>query len=345
MPKSPIVSVIILNFLGEKSLPDTIDSLLNQDFSRSNFEIIIVDNNSTDNSRTIINKYAKDYPELIKTIFNYRNHGFAKGNNQAIRVSKSKFICLLNNDCIVEKNWLTVMVNSINSLPNTFSFGSKIKRYPPEVNLIQNAGSIIFYDGYTKDIGAIVSREHQQSYEADIGQYQKQVEVYSTCGAAVIYSRTILDQIGLLDENFFMYYEDLEICERAQLSGYSSYYCPTAVAYHHHAQSSQEWSSFFVFHTETGRLLHIFYHFPLAIFFNELFKFKIKTFFRTIYFIPKKSKFKKSLVYWNVIFQFIKNFPKYLHRRQSFSKLYSPSARLQNFDKILSGHWYFHNTL
>jgi len=336
-----IASIIILNYQGEKIISETINSLLKLKFPRIDFEIIIVDNNSRDKSYQIITDYSQKYPQLIKTLFLSQNLGFGQGNNQGIKISQGKYIVLLNNDCLVDPNWLLALIKIAKSQPDIFSVTSKIKKYPTTLNQIQNAGSLIFQDGYGRDIGAIVTSDRKQLYEIDNNQYDETKEVYSSCGAAVLFRKSLLDKIGLFDNNFFMYYEDTELCERALLSGYKNLYCPSAVVYHHHAASSKEWSDFFIYHTEKGRLLHLLYHFPLKIFFKEYFKFTFKAKLRLVKSLIKRKNITKSWQYLRVSLYYFCNFPKLINRRNFYSNLYSSKNLQINYQKILSGYWYF----
>ena len=118
-----------------------------------------------------------------------------------------------------------------------FAVNSKI--YLGNTNKIQNAGIRIFANGYAQDIGAIPNNKIQD-YEEDRGQYDKEREVDAACGAAVLYRKSILDKIGLLDGSFFLYYEDVEISERAKKQGYKIIYTPKATVHHLHAASSNE---------------------------------------------------------------------------------------------------------
>ena len=335
------VSVIILNYFGEKILEETLDSLLKVDYPKENFEIIVSDNNSTDNSRQIISDYAKKYPKLIRTLFLSKNLGFARGNNPAIKIAKGEYVILLNNDCIVDKNWLKELIKLADTDKRIFSISSKLLRYPATLNEIQNAGSMIFQDGYGRDIGAIITLDHQQLYEKDQKQYFGNREIYSSCGAAVLYRKSILDTIGLLDEKFFMYYEDTELSERASLAGYKNYYCDNAFVLHHHSATSKEWSDFFIYHVEKGRLMHLLFHFPLKIYFKEYSKFFLRSFYHLARGLRHLSYFKRSLTYIKVSLSLIRNFPDYFKHRQSFSKIYNLENRQKNYQKILSGYWYF----
>ncbi|PWB82307.1 MAG: hypothetical protein C3F08_00040 [Candidatus Methylomirabilota bacterium] len=119
--------------------------------------------------------------------------------------------------------------------------------------VIQNAGSLLLADGSGRDRGALV-RHGRQRFEDDDGQYDRTEEVFAACGAAVLLRRAMLDDIGLLDDDFFMYYEDTDLAWRARLKGWKVVYAPRAVVRHVHCGSSIEWSPFFVFHVLRNRL-------------------------------------------------------------------------------------------
>lgn len=334
-------SIIILNYQGEKILTESINSAIASNFPKDSFEIIIVDNNSKDKSKRIINDFQKKYPNLVKAIYLPKNLGFGAGNNEALKIAQGEYFLLLNNDCIVDKNWLPNLVNTADKNPKAFSVASKIKIFPESKNLIQNAGSIVFQDGYGRDIGAIITNDHKQLYETDNGQFDSTKEIYSSCGASVLYRKSILNKIGYFDDNFFMYYEDTEISERARLCGYQNIICPQALCYHKHAHSSQEWSNFFIYNVEKGRLLHLVYHFPLRIFFKEYLSFTIKAKMRLLRSILKNKQISKSWQYISVSLFYLFNIPKLLARRLEYSKLYKHSQRESNYQQILSGYWYF----
>ena len=221
--KPPFCSVIVLNYNGEKFLKKTLESVLALDYSKSDYEIIVVDNASKDKSAEIIHELARPNGPLltyevkngpsISSILLQKNIGFAGGNNIGIKQANGKYVTLLNNDCTVDKNWLKELVGVAEKDEKIFAVNSKI--YLGNTNKIQNAGIRIFANGYAQDIGAIPNNKIQD-YEEDRGQYDKEREVDAACGAAVLYRKSILDKIGLLDGSFFLYYEDVEISERAK---------------------------------------------------------------------------------------------------------------------------------
>ena len=118
--------------------------------------------------------------------------------------------------------------------------------------LVQNAGSIMDRDGYGKDRGTY-SKNNEMFFEVDRGQYQSE-PIFAACGANILIRREMLEEIGGFDDRFFMYYEDTDLSWRAWASGWKVFYTNEAIIRHIHCGSSQEWSSFFIFHTNRNRL-------------------------------------------------------------------------------------------
>ena len=116
----------------------------------------------------------------------------------------------------------------------------------PLVDVLNNAGSMVFRDGYGAD------RAYQ---ELDRGQYQRPEEVFAFCGGSVCFRTEALRQAGVFDDDFFLYYEDTDLSWRLRSLGWRIRYQPAAVARHIHSASSVEWSPLFVFHTDRNRLL------------------------------------------------------------------------------------------
>lgn len=119
--------------------------------------------------------------------------------------------------------------------------------------LVQNTGSIIFYDGRGRDRGTRV-RNGEMFYEIDAGQYDSIEEVFAGCGASLLIRRAMLDQVGMFDDDFFMYYEDTDLAWRARLRGWQVFYSPQAIVRHIHCGTSQEWSPAFIYYTDRNRL-------------------------------------------------------------------------------------------
>jgi GT2 family glycosyltransferase/glycosyltransferase involved in cell wall biosynthesis len=234
------VSIIIPNYNGQKYLEDCIDSLQQLDFPRENYEIIVVDNASSDNSCDLI---CSRYPDVI-LIEAEKNLGFASGCNLGIKNSSGEYIVLLNNDTVVDSNWLKELV-AVAARPDVAIVGSKLlfKNSPGE---IQNAMSYLTDRGDGGDMG---------SHQPDEGQYDTTREVMAVCGASMLIKRTLIEEIGALDEDLFAYYEDMDLCYRTRLYGKKIVFAAKSVAYHVHAATSVEWSPFFTFLVLRNKLL------------------------------------------------------------------------------------------
>jgi len=274
----PFCSIIVLNYQGEKIIQKTLDSLLQIDYPKDKYEVIIMDNGSTDKSAEILTKYQISNNKLqIKSKFQIinlpKNIGFSRGNNVGIQKAKGTDIVLLNNDCVVDKNWLKELVAVAEKDETIFAVNPKV--YLGNTNKIQNAGIRIFKNGYAQDRGA-APKNNIQDYEKDTGQYDKQVEVDAVCAVASLYRKSVFDKIGLFDETFFLYYEDVEISKRATKFGFKLMYAPKAIAHHQHSATTNELSPLFMYHSEKGRLLFLLYCFPLFTFLKELIMFGIK---------------------------------------------------------------------
>jgi len=331
----PYCTIIVLNYQGEKIIQATLESLAQLSYPKDRFEVIVVDNNSHDKSKEVINVFLKELSLTtnhcsLVTLFLDKNLGFAGGNNEGIHQAVGEYVILLNNDCAVEKNWLTELVKVAEKNEKIFAVGSKV--YLLQTNRIQNAGILMFEDGYGRDVGAVV-KGHTQDYAEDVGQFNREKETYAACAVAVLYRKSILDTIGLLDDSFFMYYEDVELSERARMNGYKIMYAPKAIVHHEHATSSGEWSPFFIYHSELGRLLHVFFWFPQRIFWREYLKFAGKSLLRIFYGI-KHNKFNQQIQYFKVSLYVLWKFPSLFSKRTTKLKGIDPRMIEHNYQNI-----------
>ncbi|MEM4234867.1 MAG: glycosyltransferase [Candidatus Methanomethylicaceae archaeon] len=235
-PASITASVVIPNYNGKRYLEECILSLRKQNFPHDQFEIIVVDNASSDGSKDFI---LHKFPD-VRLVTSPRNVGFSGGCNLGIAHSKGKYIVLLNNDTVVDANWLVELVNVAEANEDVAIVGSKLL-FKDKPQIIQNAGSYITEAGDGGDLG--FSQE-------DIGQYDFTREVMAVCGASMLIKRELIEQIGGLDEDFGSYYEDIDLCYRARLNGKKIVFAHKSIVYHVHAGTLGEWSplfSFFVF--------------------------------------------------------------------------------------------------
>lgn len=210
-------TVVIPNLNGAGWLRDSIESVYAQ--TEQDFELIVIDNGSTDESLEIARSYrGRPGYTLIE---NDHNTGFSYAVNQGIRRAKGEYVALFNNDAFAEPQWLAELLRTAQADPGIFGVSSLMIRHFDR-ELTDDAGDYVTLLGFAckRGDGLKVSR------------YRKPCRMFSACGGAALYRKSILDEIGLFDENFFAYYEDVDISWRANNRGYKNVFCPTARCYH-----------------------------------------------------------------------------------------------------------------
>jgi GT2 family glycosyltransferase len=210
------VSVVIPNWNGERFLRGCLQSLREQTFKA--FEVILVDNASTDGSLALV---EKEFPE-VRVVKLVRNLGLTGGANAGIKAAQGEVIALLNNDAEAHPNWLESLWDALQRHPEAGMAASKILLYDRR-SIINSAGDFYRLDGVPGNRGV---------WEEDRGQYDREEYVFGACGGAAAYRKAMLEEIGLFDEDMFMYCEDVDLAWRAQIAGYRCVYTPKAIAYH-----------------------------------------------------------------------------------------------------------------
>jgi len=237
----PLVSVIVLNYNGKDVLEECIIALLNSNYPK--MEVIVVDNGSTDESYMI----AKKYEPQVKLIRSLRNLGYSAGNNLGIRVAKGEYIFLVNNDAIIHTDCICELVKVASSDPRIGILGCKV--YYKGTRIIQHAGGKL-------DLSATYL-PHIGIFEEDYGQYGENSDVDYVAGVAMMIKREVIDKIGLLDECYFAYWEDVDYCFRARKAGFRIVYVPKAIVEHFEGFSWKKRSSLQKFLNERNRLLFV----------------------------------------------------------------------------------------
>ena len=212
----PRVSVIIPNWNGAKFLVTCLDSLRRQTYR--DFETIVVDNASTDES---VEMMRRDYPE-VRQVCLPQNLGLTGGVNAGIREARGDILVLFNNDTEADEDWLKELVAALHAHPEAGMAATKMRLFDRR-NVIHSAGDYYRTDGIPGNRGV---------WEEDTGQYDDDVWVFGPCGGAAAYRRSVLDEIGLFDEDLFMYCEDVDMAWRAQLAGHRCIFAPKAIIYH-----------------------------------------------------------------------------------------------------------------
>ena len=214
MKKAPLVTIIITNWNGGELYKKSIDSLSKIDYP--NWKLVVVDDASSDGS------YNYPLPKNAKLIVNKKNVNFAPANNIGYKYASGKYILLLNNDTLVEKDFLTKMVARIERDPQIGVMQPKIKLMDDN-RYLDNAGSFMTRIGFL---------HHWGFGKRDTKEYDREREIFSAKGACMLIRNEIIKKAGLFDDDYVSYFEETDFCWRALLMGYKILYYPETFIIH-----------------------------------------------------------------------------------------------------------------
>ncbi|MHA1362064.1 MAG: glycosyltransferase family 2 protein [Candidatus Freyarchaeota archaeon] len=257
----PLISVVILNWNGGDYLRRCVKSVIETNYPRNLLEVIVVDNGSTDGSARLAKKM---YPQ-IKLIENGSNLGFCVGNNIGIKYASGSLIILLNNDTIVDKNWIREIVKSARD-PKVGIVGCRI--YFPGTRIIQTLGFRMKFLGYWENIGA---------GQVDDGQFDDIEGVDWVSGAALSIKSEVIEKIGFLDPEFYAYCEDMDLCYRARKAGYKVV-ISNAIVYHYGSVSFDRLPLKKAYLNNRGSLYFIMKHYSPKTLLRYVFEYPLKSF-------------------------------------------------------------------
>jgi len=218
----PLISVVIPNYNGAAYLAACLSSLVRQ--TRSDFEVLVVDNGSSDDSFETARRAAPGAVILRQE----RNLGFAGGANAGIHAGAAEWIAILNNDTEVSEEWLARCADAIGRHPDAAFLACRILDFGRR-ELGYSAGDCFLRAG-------IGYRRGQE--QPDRPEYDVESETFAACGCAALYRKSVLERVGGYDERLFAYMEDVELGLRLQALGLRGYYLPGARVYHHGAATS-----------------------------------------------------------------------------------------------------------
>lgn len=245
MINEPKVSIIILNFNSFEDTSECLYSLKNINYK--NYEIVLVDNCSTDGSFEKLSSEFKEY----KILKSNENLGYANGNNLGIKYAfnqKAEYICLLNNDVVVEKDFLVNIIKAFKKDSSIGLAGPCICKYK-EKNVIQAMGANInLYTGLTQ-------RRLKNSNYKDIP--HKDVFVDYLGGACFVCKREVFEKIGLIPENYFLFFEETEFCLNAQKIGYSLLCVYNSRVYHKGSSTIGKYNGLSYYFLNRNRVIFI----------------------------------------------------------------------------------------
>ncbi len=309
----PLVSIIILNYNAGNLLLECIKSVLKTNYD--NFEIIVVDNASKDDS---INR-CKEKFQGIRIIENGKNLGYCEGNNIGIRNARGEFVVILNPDTMVDGDWLKELINGYKK----FGDGMYQPRFLTTDNhkILQGTGNMIhlFGFGFARNKGDI-----------DEGQFNKPERIGYASGTCLFTSKNILEKLGMFDSFLFAYHDDLDLCWRAALEDIRSYYIPSSIVYHPPEGYTFKWNNFKFYLLERNRQYCLLTHYSRTTYFKmlpALIMVDIGVFF---YYLKKgvlQSKIKAT-------FNILKNFNKINSRYKQIQnkRLISDRELIETFD-------------
>ena len=226
--------IVVPNWNGKETLGACLDSLLSQSVAAL---IIVVENGSDDGSLDFI---KAGYPE-VQILVNQRNLGFAGGVNCGIRQALdmgAEFVALFNNDAVADIHWLEQLLNEATRSPSAGIITGKLVSLDKQY--LDSTGDMYTNWGlpYPRGRG-----------ERELNKYDQARDVFGASGGASLYRTTMLKEIGLFDEDFFAYYEDIDLSFRAQTAGWKVRYTPRAIAYHHIGHTSGKIKGFTTYQT------------------------------------------------------------------------------------------------
>jgi GT2 family glycosyltransferase len=229
------LSIIVLSFNTKDLLEKTLGSIP----KNSMYEVIVVDNASQDGSAAMV---SAKFPH-VKLIKLKKNIGFAAGNNVGIKQAKGRYIMLLNSDTEIVADGIELMLDYLNSHPQVGIITPKVLLPDGSIDLACHRGMPTPWNAFTyfSKLESLFPQTrlfggYHQSYQ----DFNSIHEVEATAATAMIIKKLVIDKVGLLDEQFFLYAEDLDWCLRVGSAGFSIIYFPRAIVLHHKSRSGKK---------------------------------------------------------------------------------------------------------
>lgn len=239
-----LVSFLVVNWNGRELLSECLDAIFNQSYSP--IEVVVVDNGSTDGSVEFLSRY---YPD-VKVVPLSRNEGFAGGNNKGLSSCRGAYLALVNNDVVLDCNWVQEMVLPMAADAGIGLCSSRI--FVKGTPRLDSAG-----DCFTTAFTGMKLGENEMGAD-----YNRPLKVHGVCAAAALYRKSMIDQIGFFDEDLFLNYEDTDLNLRAWLRGWRCAYVPSALCEHEVNATIGKMSPVSVFYFSRNSLLVLLKNIP-----------------------------------------------------------------------------------
>ena len=228
------LSVLIVNYNAEPVLRDCLHAVYRNTVERP-LEVLVVDNASSDGSLTML---ARDFPE-VQVIASQENLGFSRGNNLAIQAARGRYLLLLNNDTLVTPGALDTLLRLIKARPEVGALGPLLRNADGSVQI--SYGRMIGFRAelLQKLLFALSSRGNPLVARYLEWRARREAHPDWVSGACILLRADVLRQVGALDENFFMYTEEVDLCHRIRNRGYRVLYSPEAEIVHLGGKSTE----------------------------------------------------------------------------------------------------------
>ena len=242
MKQTPLVSIITVNYNGCRHTLELLKSI--QELTYPNIELIVVDNCSSES----VDPIAEEFP-LVTLVKLQKNLGFAGGNNAGIQIANGDYFYLVNNDTVLTEGCIEPLIDRIRTSPKTGMVCPKI--------LYHEQPDIIQYAGYTPIHPITVRNKGIGFQEPDMGQYNNATETALAHGAAMFIPRSVVADVGLMAPQYFLYYEEIDYCERIKRAGYRIWYEPDSTILHKESMSVGKESTLKAYYMSRNRLLYL----------------------------------------------------------------------------------------
>jgi len=232
------LSIIILNYNSGRMLLDCLDSLFADDLPQP-CEVIVPDNASTDESLQLA---TDKWGERIQVLNNGGNQGFSWGNNIGIHAARGELICLLNPDTVIHRGAFRELVEFIDAHPRAACVGPKVLNADGSFQLSAKRSIPSPFDAMSRALGLSKLFPHSRRFARYNVTYldpDTTNRVDASTGCCMLIRRAAIDEVGLFDEGYFIYCEDVDWYLRAKQAGWEIWYVASAVIEHHHAYSEK----------------------------------------------------------------------------------------------------------
>ena len=309
MLRTPLISIIVVSWNSKLYLSHCLSSLLRQTIQ--DFEVILVDNGSTDNSLDSMKSQWRDLHLVVERL--NENLGFAVANNIGARLARGKYLALLNADAFPEPDWLEQLLKATEDNPDfTFFASRQIQANTPK--LLDGTG-----DAY--HVSGLAWRQNYNRPVAENGTQSS--EVFSACAAAALYARDDFLKVGGFDEDYFSYFEDVDLSFRLRLTGGRCLYVPQAVVYHVGSASTGNDSDFSIYHGYRNLVWTFFKDMPIPLFWIYLPHHILMIMYKSAVFLIRR---KRSIILKSQIDAFLA-LPAVLRKRKKVQQMRTVSSR------------------